>query len=86
MRFNNFNLFGNIADWIEYKDVPISELQIIINSFRIPKGRARLRITPNNLQNKRSIITIKNTRYHVYGTGISYCPRQTKSTQKIDKK
>ena len=37
--------FEDIARWVEYKDVPVEELEIEVQSFLIPKGTGRLKAT-----------------------------------------
>ena len=53
-------LFKEIARWVEYKEVPSTELEITIQSLTISRGSGRLTATNNNSKSKTSIITIKN--------------------------
>ena len=54
------DLVEDIARWVEYRVVPLTELEITIESFAIPRGTGRLTATTNNLKSKKSLITIKN--------------------------
>lgn len=53
-------MVNQLARFVEYKNVPLSEVNIEIRSVKIPRGKGRLRITKLNAPCKRSIITIKN--------------------------
>jgi len=53
-------LLKEIARWVEYKEVPSTELEITIQSLTISRGSGRLTATNNNSKSKTSIITIKN--------------------------
>ena len=46
--------------FIEYKGVPMNEVKIEVQSFKIPRGNGRLHVTKNNVARKTCIITIKN--------------------------
>ena len=52
--------FEDIARWVEYKDVPVEELEVEVQSFLIPKGTGRLKATKDKLSRKKSVICIKN--------------------------
>lgn len=41
-------LLEEIARWVEYKEVPLTELEITIQSFAIPRGSGRLTVTKIN--------------------------------------
>ena len=49
---DGLKLFEDIARWAEYKDVPVEELEIEVQSFLIPKGTRRLKATKDNLSRK----------------------------------
>ena len=57
----NTDLVEEIAKFIEYKEVPLSEVKIEIQSVMVPRGRGRLVATKDNVSRKTSVITIKNT-------------------------
>ena len=46
---------------LEYKEIPLNEIEIVIQTIIIPKGKGRLNATKNNLARKTSVITIKNS-------------------------
>ena len=60
---------GKISLWdleryfrvLEYKEIPLNEIKIEIQTTIIPKGKGRLYATKNNLARKTSVISIKNT-------------------------
>ena len=55
------DLLEDLARWVEYKEVPLTELEITIKSFRVPHGRGRLTVTTaRSVKSKKSVITIKN--------------------------
>ena len=54
------DVIENIARYLEYKDVPLSEVKIEIQTVKIPRAKGRLRPTKSNVSCKKSIITIKN--------------------------
>ena len=54
------DLVEDIARWAEYRVVPLTELEITIECFAIPRGAGRLTATTNNVKSKKSVITIKN--------------------------
>ena len=51
---------NKISQFVEYKEVPISDIKIEVHSFRIPRGKGRLHVAKNTLSRKKCIITIKN--------------------------
>ena len=53
-------LIEQIIKFIEYKEVPLNELVIEVQSTKIPRGKGRLFVTKTNLPSKRCVITIKN--------------------------
>ena len=55
------DLVEEIAKFIEYKEVPLSEVKIEIQSIMVPRGKGRLTVTKDNVSRKRSVITIKNS-------------------------
>ena len=57
--FSN-NIINNLINFVEYKEVPLSEVLIEIQSTKIPRGMGRLRVMKSNLNQKKSVITIKN--------------------------
>ena len=57
----NKDLVEEIAKFIEYKEVPLSEVRIEIQSVMVPRGKGRLAVTKDNVSRKKSVITIKNT-------------------------
>ena len=57
--FSNY-LINNLIDFVEYKEVPLSEVLIEIQSTKVPRGMGRLRVMKSNLNHKKSVITIKN--------------------------
>ena len=54
------DMVEQIAKYIEYKEVPITEVKIEIRSVKIPRDKGHLRVTKLNASTKKSIITIKN--------------------------
>lgn len=56
-----YNLLKTILEFVEYKNVPLNELHIEVQSTKIPRGSRRLRVNKNNIELKKSIICIKNT-------------------------
>ena len=54
------NLINELVNFVEYKEVPLSEVKIEIQSIKIPRGMGRLRVMKSNLNQKKSVITIKN--------------------------
>ena len=48
-------------EYVEYKEVPLNEVVVEVQSTKIPRGKGRLTITKDNRVQKRCIITIKNT-------------------------
>ena len=51
---------NKIGQFVEYKEVPLSEVKIEVQSFKIPRGRGRLHVAKNTVVRKKCIITIKN--------------------------
>ena len=51
---------NKIGQFVEYKEVPLSEVKIEVQSFKIPRGRGRLHVAKNTIARKNCIITIKN--------------------------
>ena len=56
-----YDLIKAVLELVEYKSVPLNELQIEVQSTKIPRGKGRLRVTKDNLARKGSVICIKNT-------------------------
>ena len=56
----NSEITSNLSGFVEYKEVPISEVKFEIQSTKIPRGSGRLIVTKDNLKRKKSVITIKN--------------------------
>ena len=56
-----YTLLKLVLGYVEYKEVPLNEVTIEIQSTRIPRGEGRLTITKDNTGRKNCIITIKNT-------------------------
>ena len=54
------DLVNELASFVEYKEVPLSEVKIEIQSTKIPRGMGRLRVNKTTLNRKKSVITIKN--------------------------
>ena len=55
------DLLEDIARWVEYREVPLTELEITTESFCVPHGRGRLTVTTmQSVKSKKSVITIKN--------------------------
>ena len=50
--FSN-NIINNLIDFVEYKEVPLSEVLIEIQSTKIPRGMGRLRVMKSNLNQKK---------------------------------
>ena len=48
------------GNFVEYKEVPLNEVKIEVQSFKIPRGKGRLHVAKNTLGRKKCIITIKN--------------------------
>ena len=46
---------------LEYKEIPLNEIRIEIQTTIIPRGKGRLCATKNNLARKTSVISIKNS-------------------------
>ena len=56
----SYDLINQLVNFVEYKEVPLSEVMIEIQSTKIPRGMGRLRVMKSNLKQKKSVITIKN--------------------------
>ena len=56
-----YDLLKSLLEFVEYKNVPLDELLLEVQPTKIPRGTGRLRVTKNNIANKKSIICIKNT-------------------------
>ena len=56
-----YTLLKLVLGYVEYKEVPLNEVTIEVQSTRIPCGKGRLTITKDNTYRKRCIITVKNT-------------------------
>ena len=54
------DLINELVNFVEYKEVPLSEVKIEIQSIKIPRGMGRLHVMNSNLKQKTSVITIKN--------------------------
>ena len=54
------NIIKAILERAEYKSAPLSELELNVQSSKIPRGRGRLQPTKTNLAKKNSLILIKN--------------------------
>ena len=54
------DLINELVNFVEYKEVPLSEVKIEIQSINIPRGMGRLHVMNSNLKQKTSVITIKN--------------------------
>ena len=54
------DIINKLSGFVEYKEVPISEVKFEIQSTKIPRGMGRLRFTTSNLKRKKSVITIRN--------------------------
>ena len=54
------DLINELVNFVEYKEVPLSEVKIEIQSIKIPRGMGRLHVMNSNLKQKNSVITIKN--------------------------
>ena len=54
------DLINELVNFVEYKEVPLSEVKIEIQSIKIPRGMGRLHVMNSNLKQKKSVITIKN--------------------------
>ena len=48
------------GNFVEYKGVPLNEVKIEVQSFKIPRGKGRLHVAKNTVARKKCIITIKN--------------------------
>ncbi len=48
------------GNFVEYKDVPLDEVVIEVQSFKIPRGKGRLKAVKSNIASKKCIISIKN--------------------------
>ena len=57
---SSYDLINQLVNFVEYKEVPLSEVKIEIQSNKIPRGMGRLRVMNSNLNQKKSVITIKN--------------------------
>ena len=56
-----YTLLKSVLEYVEYKEVPLNEVTIEVQSTRVPRGKGRLTITKDNTGLKRCIITVKNT-------------------------
>ena len=56
-----YTLLKFVLEYGEYKEVPLDEVKVEIQSTRIPRGKGRLTITKDNTDRKRCIITVRNT-------------------------
>ena len=48
-----YDLIKAVLEFVEYKSVPLNELQIEVQSTKIPRGSGRLRVDKNNIANKK---------------------------------
>ena len=48
------------GNFVEYKTVPLNEVKIVVQSFKVPRGKERLTTVKTNLPSKRCVISIKN--------------------------
>ena len=56
-----YTLLKSVLEYVEYKEVPLNEVTIEVQSTKIPRGKGRLTITKDNTDRKRCLITVKNT-------------------------
>ena len=56
-----YTLLKLVLGYVEYKEVPLNEVTIEVQSTRIPRGKGPLTITKDNTGRERCIITVKNT-------------------------
>ena len=57
-----YTLLKSVLEYVKYKEVPLSEVTIEVQSTKIPRGQGRhIKITKDNTGRKRCIITVKNT-------------------------
>jgi hypothetical protein len=48
------------GNFVEYKSVPLNEVKIEVQSFKVPRGKGRITTVKTNLPSKRCVISIKN--------------------------
>ena len=65
MKFNKVQDFklGNletVINILEYQAIPIEKCKIVVQSVKIPAGKARLYLTNDTVSRKRSIVTVKS--------------------------
>ena len=56
-----YTLLKSVLGYVEYKEVPLDEVKVEIQSTKIPQGKGRLTITKDNTGCKRCMITVRNT-------------------------
>ena len=56
-----YTLLRSVLEYVEYKEVPLNEVTIEVQSTKIPRGKGRLTIRKDNTGRKRCLITVKNT-------------------------
>ena len=49
----SYDLINQLLNFVEYKEVPLSEVMIEIQSTKIPRGMGRLRVMKSNLKQKK---------------------------------
>ena len=62
MKLKDFKMvrLEDVIKILEYKQIPLNECDITIQSVRLPKGKERLNLTKENVSKKSCVITIKN--------------------------
>ena len=51
---------GNIIRILEYRDIPLENCRIVVQSVKIPNGKGRLYLTKDTISRKNCVITVKN--------------------------
>ena len=50
----------NVIRILEYRDIPLENCRIVVQSVKIPNGKRRLYLTKNTVSRKNCVITVKN--------------------------
>ena len=48
-----YDLLTSLLEFVEYKSVSLDELLIEVQSTKVPRGSGRLKVTKNNIANKK---------------------------------
>ena len=60
MKYFELGELDDIINILRYRDIPIEECKIIVQSVKMPSGKGRLYLTKDTISRKGCIITVKN--------------------------